>query len=133
GGSASAAAGPVGRTAAAATDGELKAEMYTYSRSRGLFAGISLDGGALTFDQEANGSYYGGAPRTVSAIFRVGSLTAPATAQSFRQALAPLTPGWDARERARATASEPSAPAEPAEDSGARTYAIEESLPAEPA
>ena len=59
GADASAAAGPVGRRAAAATDSELKAEIYSYSRSRGLFAGISLDGSALQIDENANAAYYG--------------------------------------------------------------------------
>jgi hypothetical protein len=53
------AAGPVGRRAEAATDAELKAEIYSYSRTRGLFAGVSLEGSALTIDDRANGSYYG--------------------------------------------------------------------------
>ena len=51
---AAAAAGPVGREASAATDASLKAEIYSYSRSRGLFAGVSLDGSALQIDAEAN-------------------------------------------------------------------------------
>jgi SH3 domain-containing YSC84-like protein 1 len=53
-----AAAGPVGREAAAATDATLNAEIYSYSRSRGLFAGISLDGSAVQIDSEANSHYY---------------------------------------------------------------------------
>src|SRR5262245_38644959 len=53
------AAGPVGRRAGAATDAELKAEIYTYSRSRGLFAGVSLEGSALQIDDAANVAYYG--------------------------------------------------------------------------
>jgi lipid-binding SYLF domain-containing protein len=53
------AAGPVGRRAQAATDAELKAEIYSYSRSRGLFAGVSLEGSALTIDDRANAGYYG--------------------------------------------------------------------------
>src|SRR3546814_4670002 len=52
GADASAAAGPVGRTASAATDAQLKAEIYSYSRSRGLFAGVALDGSALRIDYE---------------------------------------------------------------------------------
>ncbi len=55
---AAAAAGPVGREAQAATDATLKAEIYSYSRSRGLFAGVSLDGSALQIDAEANHAYY---------------------------------------------------------------------------
>lgn len=57
---AAAAAGPVGREAAAATDARLKAEIYSYSRSRGLFAGLALDGSALQIDSRANMAYYGG-------------------------------------------------------------------------
>ena len=56
-----AAAGPIGREAAAATDATLNAEIYSYSRSRGLFAGISLDGSAVQIDSEANAHYYHGA------------------------------------------------------------------------
>jgi lipid-binding SYLF domain-containing protein len=55
------AAGPVGRRAGAATDTELKAEIYSYSRSRGLFAGVSLEGSALQVDHEANAAFYGAA------------------------------------------------------------------------
>ena len=58
GGDAAAAAGPVGREAAAATDGNLKAEIYTYSRTRGLFAGISIDGSVIQIDQLSTGEYY---------------------------------------------------------------------------
>ena len=54
GADAAAAAGPVGRNASASTDGQLKAEIYSYSRSRGLFAGVSLDGSALRIDYDAN-------------------------------------------------------------------------------
>lgn len=59
GADASVAAGPVGRTAAAATDGQLKAEIWSWSRARGLFAGIALDGAALSIDDEANQAVYG--------------------------------------------------------------------------
>ena len=58
GADAAAAAGPVGRQAAAATDGKLQAEIYTYSRSRGLFAGISIDGSVVRMDRFATGTYY---------------------------------------------------------------------------
>ncbi len=59
GADASAAAGPVGRNAAAATDARLKAEILSYSRSRGLFAGVSLDGSAIEMDPVAQEMYYG--------------------------------------------------------------------------
>jgi lipid-binding SYLF domain-containing protein len=59
GGDASAAAGPVGRDAEAATDASLRAEVLTYSRARGLFAGISLEGSTLRPDNDANERIYG--------------------------------------------------------------------------
>jgi len=58
GADAAVAAGPIGRQAAAATDGRLRAEIYAYSRSRGLFAGVSIDGSVVRMDQFATGAYY---------------------------------------------------------------------------
>jgi len=55
----SAAAGPVGRTAEANTDAYMRSEILTYSRARGLFAGISLDGASLRADDEGNDALYG--------------------------------------------------------------------------
>ncbi|WP_254215421.1 lipid-binding SYLF domain-containing protein, partial [Xanthomonas fragariae] len=54
------AAGPVGRNAAAATDGQLKAEIWSWSRARGLFAGVALDGAVLQIDDAADLNAYGG-------------------------------------------------------------------------
>jgi lipid-binding SYLF domain-containing protein len=59
GADAAVAAGPVGRRAEAATDEKLKAEIFSYSRSRGLFAGVSLEGSALQIDDEADAAFYG--------------------------------------------------------------------------
>jgi lipid-binding SYLF domain-containing protein len=59
GGDASVAAGPVGRSASAATDASFRAEIYSYSRSSGIFAGLALDGTALTIDRKANARFYG--------------------------------------------------------------------------
>lgn len=59
GADAAVAAGPVGRKATAATDVTLQSGILSYSRSRGLFAGVSLDGAALMIDEEANRDYYG--------------------------------------------------------------------------
>src|SRR5690606_21800316 len=53
------AAGPVGRTASAATDGEMKAEIWSWSRARGLFAGVALDGAVLSINHDANQHVYG--------------------------------------------------------------------------
>ena len=59
GGNASASAGPVGRNAEADTDATMRAEVLTYSRSRGLFAGVSLEGSTLRPDNDANARVYG--------------------------------------------------------------------------
>ncbi|WP_159017060.1 lipid-binding SYLF domain-containing protein [Lysobacter profundi] len=53
------AAGPVGRNASAQTDGEMKAEIWSWSRARGLFAGVALDGAVLSIDDAANEAVYG--------------------------------------------------------------------------
>jgi lipid-binding SYLF domain-containing protein len=60
GADASVAAGPVGRSASANTDLKMQAEILTYSRSRGVFAGIALDGATLRPDSETNTEMYGG-------------------------------------------------------------------------
>ena len=61
GADASVAAGPVGRTASGSTDITLSSAIYSYSRSKGLFAGISLEGASITMDDSANQDVYGGA------------------------------------------------------------------------
>ncbi|MDQ6761752.1 MAG: lipid-binding SYLF domain-containing protein [Bacteroidota bacterium] len=59
GGDISVAAGPVGRSSSASTDYKLEAEVYSYSRSKGLFAGISLNGLAIDIDEKGNEAFYG--------------------------------------------------------------------------
>lgn len=59
GGDISVTAGPVGRSSTASTDYKLEAEVYSYSRSKGLFAGISLGGSAISIDKKANETFYG--------------------------------------------------------------------------
>lgn len=80
GADASAAAGPVGRNATAETDVVLKAQILSYSRAKGLFAGISLEGSTLRSDDGGNKSIYG---RDISAkeIVREGKVRPPAAAQ----------------------------------------------------
>ena len=80
GGDASAAAGPKGRTAGASTDLAMRAEILTYSRSRGLFAGVSLEGSTLRPDGDANDAVYGKhlQPRD---IVRGGTVSVPPDAQ----------------------------------------------------
>lgn len=79
GADASIAAGPVGRSASAATNLRLNAEVYSYSRSRGLFAGVALEGGVISIDEDADQRYYGGRSET-AAILHQGDLnTLPPT------------------------------------------------------
>jgi lipid-binding SYLF domain-containing protein len=59
GADASIAAGPVGRQAEAATDWEMESEIYSYAKSKGLFAGVSIKGAVMQFDDDANGAFYG--------------------------------------------------------------------------
>lgn len=80
------AAGPVGRNANASTDAQLKAEIYSYSRSRGLFAGVALDGAVLAIDHDANEAVFG-ANVTPRRIFEGGVGTAPGAVVAFRDAL----------------------------------------------
>lgn len=85
GADASAAAGPVGRTSEASTDAQLHAEILTYSRARGLFAGISLEGATLRPDDDTNKELYKG-PLTNQQIVQGGTPT-PAVAQKFIHSL----------------------------------------------
>ena len=80
------AAGPIGRTASASTDAQLKAEIYSYSRSRGLFAGVALDGAVLAIDHDANEQVFG-ANVTPRRIFEGGVGPAPDAVVAFRDAL----------------------------------------------
>jgi len=91
GGSASAMAGPVGRTAEAETDAQLHAEILSYSRARGLFAGISLEGSTLRPDNEDNQEIYG-RPATQSEIL-TGKVPPPASAQALYGELNRFTAG----------------------------------------
>ena len=82
GGDASAAAGPKGRTVAADTDILLKAEILTYSRSRGLFAGVSLEGSTLRQDNRANEKLYG-ARLSAKDIVRGAKVRTPGAGQKL--------------------------------------------------
>jgi lipid-binding SYLF domain-containing protein len=86
GADAAVAAGPVGRMAQASTDGQLKAEIYSYSRSRGLFAGVALDGAVLSIDHRANARAYG-RDTTPRAAFEGRVKKAPPTVVDFRDRL----------------------------------------------
>lgn len=93
GADASVAAGPVGRQASAATDLEFEAEVVSYSRSRGLFAGVALEGSGVTMDRKANAAYYGDSGMTPERIFEERSVSPPDTAGRFISLLAGQTGG----------------------------------------
>ena len=117
-------AGPVGRYTSASTDIKFRAEVYSYSRSRGLFAGIALDGAGLTIDKKANAAYYGTASITPKQIFNSSGNAVPQSANNFVQLLTaqtsrlPTQPGMGvASNRQRSPAKAPATPP-------ARTYGI---------
>lgn len=92
GASASVAAGPVGRSADAATDAQMSAKILAYSRARGLFAGASIEGASLRPDEDANRRFYGAAV-TPAQVFAMPASTSEAPAAAdWRAAVARVTP-----------------------------------------
>lgn len=102
GADASVAAGPVGRHTAIATDVLFKAEVVSYSRSRGLFAGVALEGAGVTMDRKANAAFYSSSSMTPEKIFVSSPNIAPDVANTFVQVLTaqtrrlPTSPGMQA-------------------------------------
>jgi lipid-binding SYLF domain-containing protein len=91
GGDASAAAGPVGRTASAETDVTMQAEILTYSRAKGLFGGISLEGSTLRPDNDANKDLYG-KQTEAKEIVMGGAVKSPQCATALISALDKASP-----------------------------------------
>jgi len=87
----SAAAGPKGRSVSADTDAYMRAEILSYSRARGVFAGVSLDGSTLRPDGDANRKLYGESASAAKIITESGA-TAPAAAHELIQALQKASP-----------------------------------------
>ncbi len=111
GADASIAAGPVGRQAEAGTDVRLESEILSYSRSRGLFAGVSLEGAALSHDHNANAAYYRQMFPPHLILARL-DLPAPESATRLKTLLSQLTgPAGPARSARRPTAPRRAAPA----------------------
>ena len=117
GGDASVSAGPVGRESSAATDFTFKSEIYSYSRSRGVFAGLAIDGSAMTIDEDENQAFYGTTAygkRGVSASDIVaGAVTPPANDTSAARFMTAVTTSTRGQQSA-SVAPPPSAPAAPA-------------------
>lgn len=86
GADASVAAGPVGRHASADTDWKLRAQILSYSRARGIFAGIALGGAVIKQDKDSTREFYGQMVSTKAAL--QGSVEAPKEAYPFLQTLA---------------------------------------------
>ena len=114
GADASVAAGPVGRQAEAATDASFKAEVYSYSRSRGVFAGLALDGTVISIDDEADAVFYG-KPAVAAGDLIAGTITSddPA-ARRFLAAVASSTGSRPQRSASAASAAAPAGAAPPA-------------------
>ena len=134
---ASVAAGPLGRQGSAATDINMS-QIYSYSRSKGLFLGIALDGSALTIDHKANASYYTKPGILASEITSPTAPRAPASSETFISTLTSKaqasTPPVKAPEPA---IPNPPTPApnntQPSQPDGLVTYPMEDSKPgAEP-
>ena len=81
------AAGPVGRSAEGSTDLKLDAEIYSYAQSKGVFAGISLEGASVATDREAIARYYGQRIDPETILFERGVSTLPPEARDFVEAL----------------------------------------------
>jgi lipid-binding SYLF domain-containing protein len=93
GADAAVAAGPLGRTASAATDQNFAAEVYSYSRSRGLFAGVALDGTSISVDRKANSNFYKKKGVIASEIINGSVSSNDDTARRFLAAVTSSTSG----------------------------------------
>ena len=122
------AAGPVGRNASVATDGEMKAEIWSWSRARGLFAGVAIDGAVLSIDDAANQAVYGQGT-TPRMIFEGRAAQRPSNAVvSFRDQLE------EASAAARLARNDGAvAPARPAVTTAPAATATPQAQPIEPA
>jgi lipid-binding SYLF domain-containing protein len=134
GGDASVAAGPVGRAASAATDQNFTAEVYSYSRNRGLFAGVSLDGSVIAIDSKANRKLYGKTAPASDII--AGTITTEgAEANRFQRAILNATGGSAPAHASSAPAisntgtTTPTESAPPPASSSGQTFPLEDAQP----
>ena len=135
GADAAVAAGPVGRSAAATTDATLNAQVLSYSRSEGLFAGVALDGSVLSIDDRANASAYGMVDIRASQILEGQVATAPEAADAVQGGTdardAGALPGRPRLRRAFRRHSGPAPQPAPAPE-GAETFPMEDPAPGAP-
>jgi lipid-binding SYLF domain-containing protein len=85
------AAGPVGRKAEASTDIKFEAEIYSYSRSKGIFAGVSIEGAVLSMDRDANARFYRDFDLKVNDILSKDTIEAPLVAEALRKTISKHT------------------------------------------
>jgi lipid-binding SYLF domain-containing protein len=137
GADASVAAGPVGRAASAGTDQNFTAEVYSYSRNRGLFAGVSLDGSVIAIDRKSNNKLYGKTAPAAEII--AGNIRTDAdTAKRFARAIASSTASAHVASSPSSATTAPdgaaTAPADaPPPPTGGTTFPLEDAQPgAEP-
>ena len=131
GADASVAAGPVGRQASVATDSNFSAEVYSYSRNRGLFAGIALDGSVLSIDRSSNAEFYRKPGVTATDIMDGSVTTTDSSAQRFLAAINTST-GGNTTAASAPVAGAPAAaaaPAAPAPSGAAQTYPMADPQP----
>ncbi len=135
GADASVAAGPLGRSSAAATDATLSAQVLSYSRSSGLFAGVALDGTVIAIDRAANETAYGISGVLASQILEGKIASVPLAAQEFTDALTRATKAPAAKAAPAAPAVQPAPAVTPVPapaDEPAKTYPLEDPNPGAP-
>ncbi len=86
----SVSAGPVGRQVEAATDAQLRAEIFSYSRSRGLFAGVSVEVAGIVIDSDATRDFYGRPDARIADLMSQKTMPIPLPAANLKQLLAQL-------------------------------------------
>jgi lipid-binding SYLF domain-containing protein len=139
GGDASVSAGPVGRESSAATDFTFKSEVYSYSRSRGVFAGLAIDGSVMSIDDDENEAFYRKKGVSAGDIVAGAVTTDDDSARRFLTAVNTSTTGGrqQSASAAPAPSAAPAAPTQPAPppqpspltSSGAQSFPMEDSNP----
>jgi lipid-binding SYLF domain-containing protein len=136
GGDASVSAGPVGRESSASTDMTFKAEVYSYSRSRGVFAGLAIDGSVISIDDDENDAFYRKKDVRAADIISGATTTNDDAARRFLTAVATSTRGQQSASAApppsvsTTPAPQPAPPPQPSPlSSGAQSFPAEDTHP----
>jgi lipid-binding SYLF domain-containing protein len=136
GGDASVSAGPVGRESSASTDMTFKAEVYSYSRSRGVFAGLAIDGSVISIDDDENDAFYRKKDVRAADIISGATTTNDDAARRFLTAITTSTRGQQSASAApppsasTAPAPQPVVPPQPSPlSSGAQSFPAEDTHP----